>query len=248
MSCGHEPDGPKDIDRCRVGATKSLDSVLDVVTSLEALDAAYGDLSNTIGSVDEAASWRSTRCAGWVIRDLVFHLLGDAQRGLVALATPADGPADRDAISYWIDAPGAPDPESRSIRALRSMASQASLRYLTDSYAETSTAVRWLARRTPPDATVATQGHVLRVEDLLSTLAVEAAIHHLDMIVELSRPGPSDAAMELVRTTLDGLLGRPAPIEWSTTEWTLVATGRMSPTAKHRDALGVDASRLPLLR
>jgi hypothetical protein len=79
-----------------------------VVTSLEALDAAYGDLSNVIGSLDEAASWRSTRCTGWVVRDLVFHLLGDAQRGLVALATPADRPADRDAISYWIDAPGAP--------------------------------------------------------------------------------------------------------------------------------------------
>jgi hypothetical protein len=127
------------------------------------------------------------------------------------------------------------------------MASQASLRYLTDSYAETSAAVRRLARQTPPDATVATQGHVLRVEDLLTTLAVEAASHHLDMIAELDRPGPGTAAMELVRTTLDGLLGRPAPIEWSTIEWALVATGRINPTPKHHDALGVDAGRLPLL-
>jgi hypothetical protein len=36
------------------------------------------------------------------------------------------------------------------------------------------------------------------------------AIHHLDMIVELDRPGRSTAAMELVRT-MD--LGRPTPIQ-----------------------------------
>ena len=35
-----------------------------------------------------------------------------------------------------------------------------------------------------------TQGHVLRVGDLLATLAVKAAIHHLDMIVELDRSVP----------------------------------------------------------
>ena len=35
-----------------------------------------------------------------------------------------------------------------------------------------------------------TQGHVLRVGDLLATLAVKAAIHHLEMIVELDRSVP----------------------------------------------------------
>lgn len=103
----------------------------DVTKSLDALDAAYGGLSRLVSSLDEAQSWKPTRCTGWVVRDLVLHLLGDAQRGLVAPATPADSGPDRDAVSYWLDAPGAPDPESRGIRALRSMASQSSLRHLT---------------------------------------------------------------------------------------------------------------------
>jgi hypothetical protein len=61
---------------------------------------------------------------------------------------------------------------------------------LTSGYAETSAAVRRLGRQTPPDAAIVTQGHVLRVDDLLTTLVVEAAIHHLDMIIQLNRSVP----------------------------------------------------------
>jgi hypothetical protein len=76
------------------------------VMSLDALDAAYGDLTRLFVSLDEAQSWKSTRCMGWVVRDLILHLLGDAQRGLVALATPANRDPDKDAVTYWVDAPG----------------------------------------------------------------------------------------------------------------------------------------------
>ena len=214
----------------------------------EALDAAYGGLSDLIVSLDEDQSWKNTRCRGWVVRDLILHLLGDAQRGLVALARPGRQPPDKDAVTYWVDAPGAPDPESRGIRALRSMASQSSLGYLTSTYAETAAAVRALARRTSPEMTVATQGHILRVDDFLATLVVEAAVHHLDLILELDDAGPPEAALAVVRTTLDGLLGRPTPTGWSAAEWALVATGRTAPEEEHRVALGADVVRLPLLR
>jgi len=100
----------------------------------------------------------------------------------------------------------------------------------------------------PLDVTVTTQDHLLRVDDLLATLAVEAAIHHLDMIVELDHPGPTDTAMAVVRVTLDGLLGRPTPPAWSDADWALVATGRVTPRDEHRSALGPDISRLPVLR
>jgi hypothetical protein len=75
------------------------------------------------------------------------------------------------------------------------MASQASLRHLTDGHAATGWCLRRLARQTPPDAAVATQGHLRHNDDLLTTLAVEAAIHHLDMIVELDRPVPLPLAL-----------------------------------------------------
>ena len=71
------------------------------MASLDALDAAYGGLSRLIVSIDEAQSWKSTRCMGWVVGDLILHLLGDAQRGLVALATPANKDPDRNAVTYW---------------------------------------------------------------------------------------------------------------------------------------------------
>lgn len=218
-----------------------------MTTSVEALDTAYRDLSRLFGSLTEAESWRPTRCPGWVVRDLVLHLLEDAQRALVALATPVDAHPDRDAVSYWVDAPGAADPESRGVRALRSMASQCGLGYLTSTYAETTAAVCTLARRTPGQAAVATQNHVLRVDDLLATLVVEAAVHHLDAVVELDRPGPAAAPLAVVRRTLDGLLGRTVPGEWPDADWALVATGRTPPTAEHRSALGADITRLPLL-
>jgi hypothetical protein len=214
----------------------------------EALDAAYGGLSDLIVSLDEDQSWKNTRCRGWVVRDLILHLLSDAQRGLVALARPGHQPPDKDAVTYWMDAPGAPDPESRDIRALRSMASQSSLGYLTSTYVETAAAVRALARRMSAEATVSTQGHVLRTDDFLATLVVEAAIHHLDLIVELDDPGPPGSGLVVVRTTLDGLLGRTTPTDWSTAEWALVATGRVAPTDQHRAVLGADIDRLPLLR
>ena len=52
-------------------------------------------------TLDDADLQRPTRCRGWVVADLLFHVLCDAQRALVALASPADGPADVDDVSYW---------------------------------------------------------------------------------------------------------------------------------------------------
>ena len=47
------------------------------------------------------------------------------------------------------------------------------------------------AGRADPDGLVGTQGRVLTVADFLSTLTVEAAVHHLDLVVRLDRPGPA---------------------------------------------------------
>lgn len=220
--------------------------------AVDALDRAYGDLRTIVSALDEQTSWLPTRCAGWAARDLVAHHLADAQRALVAFGTPADGPADgpadKDAATYWLDSPGAPDADSRGIRALRTMASAWTLDHLIGTYAETTAAAVTLARRTPPGGLVATQGHVLRVADLVATLVVEAAVHHLDLVVELDRPGPAAEPLALTRRTLDTLLGRPTPAEWDDAEWVLTATGRRAADAGQRAELGDDLARLPLLR
>jgi hypothetical protein len=95
---------------------------------------------------------------------------------------------------------------------------------------------------------VATQGHVLRVDDLIATLVVEAAIHHLDLTVGLDDAGPRAAPLAVTRATLDALLGRPVPTDWPAADWIRVATGRAPLPEGYSTALGADAARLPLLR
>ena len=212
-----------------------------------ALRIAYSDLTTIAATLDEHDAWQPTRCAGWAVRDLLVHLLGDVQRGLVALATPAAGPADRDAVSYWAGASGIDDPEFRELRAQRTIASAWALGPLARTFGDTSRAVVTLAERSSPDALVAAQDHVMRVDDLVTTLAVEAAVHHLDLVVALGRPGPRAEPLAQVRRTLDGLLGRPAPAEWSDEWWALVGTGREPLGGRERRELGAEAALLPLL-
>src|SRR5206468_12061978 len=56
-----------------------------------------------------------SRCQGWSRGDLLFHMLLDAQRALVAFATPAPGEPDVDFVSYW--APFRPGAEGYAAHA-----------------------------------------------------------------------------------------------------------------------------------
>jgi uncharacterized protein (TIGR03083 family) len=220
-------------------------------SELAALSAAYHDLIDIITGLDERESWQPTGCLGWSVRDLLFHQLGDAQRALVALAGSTDGAPDRDAVTYWTDFPAsATDPEFRQVRAIRTIAATWRFDHLVASFEETARAAVSLAARTPSDQVITTQGHRLRVADLLATLAFEATVHHLDLVVHLDRPNPGPAPLALVRRTLDGLLGTPAPAHWDDVTWARIGTGRQIPTVDETAELraaGIDPSRLPLL-
>ncbi|WP_341718218.1 maleylpyruvate isomerase N-terminal domain-containing protein [Micromonospora sp. FIMYZ51] len=64
-----------------------------------ALANAYHGVTEAVADLDDADLQRITRCHGWLVADLLFHLVCDAQRALVALASPADAPATVDAVS-----------------------------------------------------------------------------------------------------------------------------------------------------
>jgi hypothetical protein len=82
-------------------------------------------------------------------------------------------------------------------------------------YLKTATDVVNAATSAVVESHIETQGHVLTAGGLIRALAVEATIHHLDMIVRLpSAPGPSSEGLAQVRWCLDGLLGHPAPVSW----------------------------------
>jgi hypothetical protein len=102
------------------------------------------------------------------------------------------------------------------------------------------------AGRADPGELVATQGWVVRAGDLASTLAVEATVHHLDLVAHLDRPGPPADGPAEVRRVLEGLLGGPLPAGWDDATAARRGTGRESLTDADRAALGASAGRFPL--
>ncbi|MER5548573.1 maleylpyruvate isomerase N-terminal domain-containing protein [Streptomyces sp. NPDC002589] len=212
-----------------------------------AVRAAYEAASAVVAGLGDEESWLPTGCTGWAVRDLVFHCLTDAQRALVALHTPSPEPADRDAVSYWQDwAPNTVGAANgrRWVRVNASMFLD--FGQLQGLYLETLAAAAHAAEAADPAQHVGTQGHVLTAGDLLTTLAVEATVHHLDLTVALPlAPGPAPEGLAAVRATLDGLLGRPALPEWGDAHYARVGTGRAPLTEAERAALGPAADRFP---
>lgn len=212
------------------------------------LAVAYDDFTAIARALDEPSSWLPTECPGWAVRDLLFHLLTDAQRALVALATPTAEPPDRDAVSYWRPSSHAVDPDARELRAVRTMAATFGRQALVGLWAETAAAATSAARQADPERVVRTQGVHLRVADLVTTLVVEAAIHHLDLPPAVAAGGPAAGPLRLARRTVDGLRGVPTPVDWDDAGWVRTASGRRAPTPAERAVLGAEVGRLPLLR
>ncbi len=213
----------------------------------ELLQATHGSLSALVTDLRPEEAWQPTGCAGWAVLDLTQHLVDDARRGLVALATPADGPATSDAVAYWRSwQPTAAQDEDVAWRTRVRASVAGGLAELSEVYAELVAAVTVLAGRTRPDDLVATQGHVLHAGDLLSSLTVEATVHHLDLVAHLDRPGPSAEALAEVRRVLEGLLGRALPADWDDRTAARRGTGREPLTNADRAELGDDARAFPL--
>jgi hypothetical protein len=218
-----------------------------VADPLDLLRSAYVPLCSVLSALDTEEGWQPSGCAGWAVLDLTQHLLFDTQRGLVALATPADVPADTDAVGYWRAwQPTAAEDAEDLWRTRVTASASRGLAALAATYAEATAAVLVAASRVDPAARVRSQGHVLRVADLLSTLAVEAAVHHLDLVASLDRPGPGETPLAEVRRVLEGLAGGPLPPRWDDGTAARRGTGREPLTAADRLELGPVAARFPL--
>jgi uncharacterized protein (TIGR03083 family) len=212
--------------------------------ALPALATAYRDFTGVVTGLDRAGLAGATRCAGWNVLELVCHLLADARRALVAFASPAGAPADVDYATYWRPFRPANDIARATARFVRdTTAAYDRPDIVLHEWVETSAAAVRAAEVCPHEH-VTTQGHVLTVPDFIGTLAVEAAVHHLDL---LDLPGPAPAPLALVRRTLDGLLPGSPPPSWDDTEYAGKGTGRLPLTDPDRAALGPLATHFPLL-
>ncbi|MEO3745938.1 maleylpyruvate isomerase N-terminal domain-containing protein [Plantactinospora sp. B5E13] len=214
-----------------------------------ALAQTYARITATVADLADTDLLRPTRCRGWLVVDLLFHLTLDAQRALVALATPAAGPADVDAVSYW-RTPADPGEGRHAAWVRRCAAAFDHPTGVVRLWTDTAPAAVRAAGMADPDGFVASQGRVLAVPEFLATLVTEAVVHHLDLTVDLpDPPEPEPTAVEIAVATLDGLLSDDAvrPADWSDRDYLLKATGRLPLTAPDRLALGEAAGWFPLL-
>ena len=204
------------------------------MTSL--LTESYDALAAVVSQLREDEAWAPTGCVGWSVRDLLWHLHADAVRGLVAAHTPAGRAADCDAVAYWRSWGSDAEADERNRRLTRVEAGLQGFVPLRDRYLETAAAAARAVAAAPPDEVVATQGHALRVDHLASTLAVEATLHHADLVAHLDAPGPPATGLDETRRVVEALLDRPLE-GWSGERVALVGTGRAEPTAAERDDL-----------
>jgi hypothetical protein len=227
---------------------------LDHAAVLDALETGYRRVTEVVTGLGEAELMRPTGCAGWAVADVLFHQLLDAQRALVAFATPVTEPPDRDDVTYWAEftpQPGEAGAQARAgaaahARFVRLAASAYPPGTLARVWSETAAAACRAARACQA-AGVATQGHVLRPADFTATLAVETAVHYLDLTVDLpSAPPPDPVSLALVRRVLEGLLGSPLPASWGDASAAVKGTGRVPLTDGDRTVLGPLADRVPL--
>jgi hypothetical protein len=213
----------------------------------ELLRTTLGDLASVLDTVTVEESWEPSGCRGWSVLDLAFHLVEDAHRALVDLSSPVEGPADTDASGYWRpDRPSPHDGDDRdTARATASL--QGGIETLARRHREAVAAVVVAADRVALGDVVRSQRAALTVSDELSHIVVEAAIHHLDLVLRLDRPGPADPPLAEVRRVLEGLYGGPLPAGWDDADLARWGTGRQSLTEAARADLGGGAARFPLL-
>jgi hypothetical protein len=127
--------------------------------------------------LDDARLLSPTRCHGWSVADLLFHLLIDAQRVLATLASPADGPAETDVLSYWArEAPGEPSFD-HALFVRRGALAYARPSGLKQHWRDiTRGAMRAIARADEEALVETPEGDVWRVRDVAASSVVELTI------------------------------------------------------------------------
>ena len=228
------------------------------------LATAYDGITAVVDGRNDADLRRPTRCRGWTVADLLFHQLLDAQRALIALASPVDAAPDVDGVTYWAPhKPGAPWASDHEKFIRGSVAAHTSPQDVVRVWIVTSAAAARAAAAAPPAQCVTTQRHVLTVADLVSTLVVEAAVHHLDLAKEdvaeidlrrvlwsvdptLSVEGPMARNVEDMALIFDAMLGGRSPAGWATVDYVLAATGRTDAATLQPPWPGA-SDRFPLL-
>ncbi|MEV1065714.1 maleylpyruvate isomerase N-terminal domain-containing protein [Streptomyces sp. NPDC050263] len=202
-------------------------------------------------AVDELSGddWeRPSGCTGWLVRDLVCHLIVDAQDVLITLVTPADAEPTVDSVTYWdlVEPPTGEDPLDALIPRLA--AAYGEPRWLKFHFDDVGSAAGRAAELADPHARVGTRDEVLTVGDYLSAYVMEWTLHHLDLMAHLpASADPPAETLAAARAALEEIAGASFPAAFSDKDALLVGTGRRAPADAERAALGQLAARIPFV-
>lgn len=191
---------------------------------------------------------RPSGCTGWLVRDLVCHLVIDAQDVLITLVTPAETEPTVDAVTYWelVEPPTGEDPLDALIPRLA--AAYGEPRWLKFHFDDVGSAAGRAAELADPAVRVSTRDEVLTVGDYLSAYVLEWTLHHLDLIAHLpSAAEPPAETLAAARASLEKIAGTSFPASLSDTDALLIGTGRRRPTDEEMAVLGNFAAKLPLI-
>ena len=138
----------------------------------------------------DAALARPSGCRGWLVRDLLCHLVIDAQDVLITLATPAETAPTADALSYWTPRAAPPDgSDPLDPLTARLAAAYEDPALLRDHLEDVGAAAGRAALLAHPDLPVSTRGMTLAVRDYLGAYVLEWTLHHLDLVAHLGEGG-----------------------------------------------------------
>ncbi|MEN3614098.1 maleylpyruvate isomerase N-terminal domain-containing protein [Plantactinospora sp. ZYX-F-223] len=209
----------------------------------------WAALRTAVAELPDEAFARPSGCTGWLVRDLVCHLVIDAQDVLITLVTPAESEPTRDAVTYWEVAetpPTGDDPlDALIVRLAAAYEEPWLLKFHLD---DVGSAAGRAAELADPGLRVSTRGQVLTVRDYLAAYVLEWTLHHLDLIAHVEYAGePPAEGLARSRETLEKLAGSAFPAGFSDEDALLVGTGRRAPTGAEEAELGELAAKLPLV-
>ncbi|MGI5526582.1 maleylpyruvate isomerase N-terminal domain-containing protein [Streptomyces syringium] len=208
----------------------------------------WAALRTAVAELPDEDFARPSGCTGWLVRDLVCHLVIDAQDVLITLATPADTEPTRDAVTYWdiVEAPTGDDPlDALIVRLAAAYEEPGLLKFHLDDVGSAAGRAAGLA---DPAARVGTRGQVLTAGDYLSAYVLEWTLHHLDLIAHLPDAAePPAEGLARSRELLERITGAAFPPSFSDKDALLVGTGRRAPSEAEKAELGGTAAELPFV-
>ncbi|MER5544310.1 maleylpyruvate isomerase N-terminal domain-containing protein [Streptomyces sp. NPDC002589] len=215
---------------------------------MELFSRSWTALRTAVAELPDADFAQPSGCRGWLVRDLVCHLVIDAQDVLITLVTPADTEPTVDAVTYWklVEPPTGEDPLDALIPRLA--AAYGEPQWLKFHLDDVGSAAGRAAELADPAARVGTRDEVLTVGDYLSAYVVEWTLHHLDLIAHLPAAAePPAETLSAARASLEKIAGTAFPAAFSDTDALLIGTGRRTPTDAEKAVLDDLAAELPFV-